>query len=95
LALLATATVAVHHLARDPLARSDRDILLETTTYSAVRTPQHVFVQHATGEEELYDLVSDPHQLQSLHADPQFTELKNDLASRLTGLAACAGETCR
>jgi arylsulfatase A-like enzyme len=82
-------------LARDPLARSGRDILLETTTYSAIRTPQHVYVQHSTGEEELYDLVADPHQLESLHADPRFTALKNDLAARLARLRTCAGDACR
>jgi arylsulfatase A-like enzyme len=82
-------------LARDPRDRSGRDILLETTTYSAIRTPQHVYAQHSTGEQELYDLVSDPHQLQSLHADARFTALKNDLAARLARLEACAGEACR
>ncbi len=81
--------------ARDGLVRSGRDILLETTGYSAVRTPRHVFVQHTTGEQELYDLAADPHQLQSLHADPRFTGLKNDLASRLARLRACAGDSCR
>ena len=82
-------------LARDPLNRYDRDILLETPSYSAIRTPEHVFVQHSTGEQELYDLVADPHQLESLHADARFAELKDDLAARLARLAACAGESCR
>ena len=81
--------------ARDPLARSGRDLLLETPGYSAIRTPQHVFVQHSTGEQELYDLVADPHQLQSLHADPRYTALKNDLGARLSRLRTCAGDTCR
>jgi N-acetylglucosamine-6-sulfatase len=81
--------------ARDRLRRSGRDILLETTTYSAIRTPQHVFVQHSTGEQELYDLRTDPHQLTSLHADPRYTALKAELARRLTALRACAGDGCR
>jgi N-acetylglucosamine-6-sulfatase len=81
--------------ARDRLRRSGRDILLETTTYSAIRTPRHVFVQHATGEQELYDLVADPHQLTSLHADGRHAALKNELARRLTTLRTCAGDACR
>jgi N-acetylglucosamine-6-sulfatase len=81
--------------ARDPLVRSGRDILLETPTYSAIRTPRHVFVQHSTGEQELYDLVADPHQLQSLHADPRSAALKADLAARLARLRTCAGDACR
>ncbi len=81
--------------ARDSLVRSGRDILLETTGYSAIRTPRHVFVQHTSGEQELYDLTADPHQLQSLHADPRFASLKTDLGARLTRLRACAGDACR
>jgi N-acetylglucosamine-6-sulfatase len=81
--------------ARDGLLRSGRDILLETTGYSAIRTPRYVFVQHGTGEQELYDLVRDPHQLTSLHADPASARLKNDLAARLARLRTCAGDACR
>ncbi|HEU6445250.1 MAG TPA: sulfatase [Gaiellaceae bacterium] len=81
--------------ARDPLLRSGRDILLETTTYTAIRTPRYVFVQHGNGEQELYDLARDPHQLQSLHADPSRLALRNDLAARLARLRACAGDACR
>jgi N-acetylglucosamine-6-sulfatase len=81
--------------ARDALRRSGRDILLETTTYSAIRTPRHVFVQHSTGEQELYDLVTDPHQLTSLHADARYAALKNELARRLAILRTCAGDACR
>ncbi len=82
-------------LARDGRVRSGRDILLETTGYSAIRTPRHVFVQHANGEQELYDLAADPHQLQSLHADARFAGLKTDLGARLARLRVCAGDSCR
>jgi N-acetylglucosamine-6-sulfatase len=87
--------VSLLRFARDRLRRSGRDILLETTTYSAIRTPRHVFVQHSTGEQELYDLVADPHQLTSLHADARFAALKNELARRLGTLRTCAGDVCR
>jgi N-acetylglucosamine-6-sulfatase len=87
--------VSLLRYARDRLRRSGRDILLETPTYSAIRTPRHVFVQHSTGEQELYDLVADPHQLASLHADARFAALKTELARRLTILRTCAGDVCR
>jgi N-acetylglucosamine-6-sulfatase len=87
--------VSLLRFARDRLRRSGRDILLETTTYSAIRTPRHVFVQHSTGEQELYDLVTDPHQLTSLHADARYAALKTELARRLTTLRTCAGDACR
>jgi arylsulfatase A-like enzyme len=81
--------------ARDARKRSGRDILLETPSYSAIRTPRHVFVQHSTGEQELYDLVADPHQLTSLHADTRFAGLKSELAARLARLRTCVGDACR
>ncbi|HEV2713450.1 MAG TPA: sulfatase/phosphatase domain-containing protein, partial [Gaiellaceae bacterium] len=81
--------------AKDKLRLSGRDILLETTTYGAIRTPRHVFVQHANGEQELYDLATDPDQLTSLHGDVRFAPLRNELARRLTALRVCAGDLCR
>ena len=81
--------------ARDRLRRSGRDLLLETTTYSAIRTPRHVFVQHSTGEQELYDLQTDPYQLTSLHADARYAAVKAALMRRLTALRVCAGDVCR
>jgi N-acetylglucosamine-6-sulfatase len=81
--------------ARDARKRSGRDILLETPSYSAIRTPRHVFVQHSSGEQELYDLVADPHQLASLHADARFAALKAGLAARLARLRTCVGDACR
>lgn len=35
-------------------------------TYCGVRTRSFTFVHYATGEEELYDLIQDPHQLQNV-----------------------------
>ena len=81
--------------AHDGLLRSGRDVLLETPSYSAIRTPRFEFVQHANGEQELYDLARDPQQLQSLHADGRFTAVKSDLAARLGRLRACVGDACR
>jgi N-acetylglucosamine-6-sulfatase len=82
-------------LAADPLRRSGRDILLETPTYSAIRTPRYVFVQHSTGEQELYDLVTDPDQLTSLHADARYAAVKSALGQRLAKLRVCVGDACR
>jgi N-acetylglucosamine-6-sulfatase len=81
--------------ASDRLKQSGRDILLETPSYSAIRTPRYEFVQYSTGEQELYDLVADPNQLTSLHADPRHAALKADLAARLQRLRTCAGDACR
>ena len=82
-------------IARDRLLFGGRDILLETPTYSAIRTPRWVYVEHANGEKELYDLLRDPHQLTSQHANAAYERARIDLASRLTRLRGCSGATCR
>lgn len=51
-------------------------------SYCAVRSGTHTYVQYQTGEEELYDLVADPYQLQNRSADPAFASVKASLRVR-------------
>ena len=44
---------------------------------------------------DLYDLQSDPSELRSLHAEPAFAAVRNELARRLARLQACVGDSCR
>jgi hypothetical protein len=81
--------------ARDARLNSGRDVLFETPGYRALRVPRYVYVEHATNEQELYDLVADPHQLTSLHASAAHAPLKAELAARLTRLRTCAAVVCR
>jgi arylsulfatase A-like enzyme len=78
-----------------PGLRRGRAILIETRSYTAVRTARYVYVENATGELELYDLDNDPDQLQSLHADPTFDQVEASLASMLAALRTCSGSGCR
>lgn len=63
-------------------------------TYRALRTETHAYVEYATGERQLYDMISDPHQLTNLAAtaDPA---LIAGLSGRLAALHACSGAGCR
>ena len=72
-----------------------RDVLLETPTYAAIHTPRYVYVEHNTGERELYDLVSDPNELGSLHDSTAHAQIRSDLARRLLSLRACKAAACR
>jgi hypothetical protein len=56
-------------------------------SYCAVRTTRNKDVRYARGEEELYDLQTDPFELQSRHADPA-------MASALDGLRADTVAMC-
>jgi N-acetylglucosamine-6-sulfatase len=75
-----------------------RPVLIETGPrpdgsrwYAAVRVARYLYVEHSTGERELYDLQLDPYQRQSRHNDPAYQEVRASLAVDLDRLMACAG----
>jgi arylsulfatase A-like enzyme len=63
--------------------------------YSAIRTDRYLYVEYSTGDRELYDLVHDPDELQSLHRDPALKTVREQLARHLAALRTCRGDTCR
>jgi len=58
------------------------------TAYFGVRDVArgYTWVQHETGERELYDLNVDPYQLDSRHDDPAYAELRAELEARTAAL---------
>jgi N-acetylglucosamine-6-sulfatase len=87
-------------LLRNPGAQWGRELLIEGgtsqgLTFTALRNYRWKYVEHTTGEVELYDLENDPDELVSLHADPALAPLRAELARRLAVLRACAGTSCR
>jgi N-acetylglucosamine-6-sulfatase len=79
-----------------------RDVLLERgldaagqRVYTAVHTDRYVYAEYDTGERELYDLQTDPDELQSRHDDPAYAQIQAELARRLAKLRDCAGAACR
>lgn len=46
----------------------------------AVRTRDHRYIRYADGSEELYDVRRDPNEWTNVAADPQFADLKRELA---------------
>jgi N-acetylglucosamine-6-sulfatase len=64
--------------------------------FKAIRTSHgRTYVEHETGERELYDLRSDPRQLRSLHEEPERAREVSALSARLQALKYCSGERCR
>jgi len=61
--------------------------------YSAVRTNRYKYAETGA-EQELYDLSSDPFELQSRHDDPSFAAVVADLDALLAKLTSCAGKDC-
>lgn len=60
----------------------------------ALRTDEHLYVEYETGERELYDLGTDPHELRNVYetAPP---ELERRLKAQLDALRKCTAEGCR
>jgi N-acetylglucosamine-6-sulfatase len=79
---------------RDQTERKPGNPVLATLTYDGIRTETHKYVEYDTGEKELYDLSSDPYELQSQHktANP---ELEASLKTKLNELKSCSGQSCR
>ncbi|MCG5217446.1 sulfatase family protein [Streptosporangium soli] len=78
-----------------------RGIVIETgpkqsgNWYIGLRAPRWKYVEHSTGERELYDLQQDPHELTSVHADPRYASTRQAIAGQLSALRACVGAACR
>jgi N-acetylglucosamine-6-sulfatase len=64
--------------------------------FKAIRTAdERTYVEYETGERELYDLSTDPHQLRSLHDEPERAAEVTALSARLQALQNCSGKGCR
>lgn len=86
-------------IAQDP--PTGRAVLIETGPkpsgnqwYAAIRVGRWSYVEHSTGERELYDLETDPYQLRSRHNDPALAPVRTQLATRLHQLQSCSATTC-
>ena len=64
-------------------------------SYKAVRTSRWLWVEYSDRSRELYDLVRDPQQLRSRHADRRYRRTRAALRKELARLAKCKGRSCR
>jgi N-acetylglucosamine-6-sulfatase len=77
---------------------TDRGVLAELNEpvrYSAIRTRRYLYARYADGERELYDLRSDPFELQNRASDPAFLGAEKALSRRLAALRRCSGHKGR
>jgi arylsulfatase A-like enzyme len=63
--------------------------------WRGVRSQRYVYWRYEDGFEELYDFVTDPHQLQNVAGRLGYTDVQADLAARLAALETCVGVTCQ
>lgn len=78
-------------LAAPPAAQR---VALGIPDYRGLRTNEYVYVEYVTGEKELYNIKTDPYQLNNL-ASQADAKLLAELSARLRELRECRGATCR
>ena len=89
--------------AQDPKRQlADRGVFIETATnprgvppYIAIRTKRYRYDLQFDGQEGLYDLKTDPWEMDSVHDDPRYAEIKSILRAAAEGMADCKGAECR
>ncbi len=80
--------------------KANRAVLLEISpanaaTFNAIRTKRWTYSLLGTGEEEMYNNLTDPYQLKSRHAVATQQTKKAALAAALDQLDSCAAATCQ
>ncbi len=78
----------------------DRDILLEVNSrkadqFEGLRTKRWAYAERENGVDELYDLRSDPFELENLNSDPRYDTVRRELSGTLARLRNCSGRACR
>ena len=84
-------------LAQDPSVGANRDLLFESFDISAfgIRRGPWKYNEYSNGDRELYNLETDPWELDSQDGNPANAALIAELSARLAQLRGCAGPSCR
>lgn len=94
-----TGVLVEHYSGSDEPFQSSFEVMQQAgrnviPTYQALRTKDYTYVEYAMGERELYDLRSDPEQLQNIYSKAD-ASLLQQLAGQLETLRNCAGVNCQ
>ncbi|MFG3252510.1 sulfatase [Streptomyces sp. NPDC048172] len=65
-----------------------------TAAYESLRTERYLYVRYTRGGRELYDLKTDPYELDSKHDDPAYADVRKGLEKALGTLQGCKGDAC-
>jgi arylsulfatase A-like enzyme len=84
--------------ATNPAFGINRDLLFESELANihsdGLVSGSWKYIEHSTGERELYDLQSDPWELTNRASNPGYAAIRAQLAARLAQLKNCSGTAC-
>lgn len=88
--------VSLLPLTRDPTYEQGRDLLFESpdTGSYGVRRGDWAYNEYASGDAELYNLISDPYELNNLAENPTYADLVSSLRAEVSRLRLCSGASC-
>ncbi len=81
----------VSNLEQEP---TDSTYKLQAPAYSSLRTDRYLLTLYSTGELELYDMAKDAAQLNSVHKDKRYVDVRKWMLAKLTDYRKCAGAAC-
>jgi hypothetical protein len=81
--------------ANDTSVGASREMLFERTGGDrGIRSGKWVLIDRVVGKDELYDLDTDPFQLENAIEVPANSGVVDQLRSRLAAIRGCAGASC-
>jgi arylsulfatase A-like enzyme len=93
--------VSLVRAAKHPDSLDGRGVLIETApnprgvpTYKSIRTERYRLDVQQDGQVALYDLKTDPWELDSKHDDAPYDQIQAILTEALNTLATCSGSSC-
>jgi arylsulfatase A-like enzyme len=85
----------VDNLEQEPDAIKSATNTDQAPAYRSIRTDRYEYTVYANGQTELYDMLRDPDQLNSVAANPRYRYVRQWLYAQLVPLSGCAGASCR
>jgi N-acetylglucosamine-6-sulfatase len=91
--------IPLQAFAAQPGREHGRELSIEGGGFTGVRTQRYIYLEYTSGVNngfrELYDLQTDPFELQNVASNPAYASVGGALAARLAGVRGCSGDSCR